>query len=112
MFSLRFGSSHVSIFNCIYKIIEHKVKINVLCPALRLRYNNAIANAVAELGSADQIRRVFVGCQRLSVPGVDQPHPGARKVCGVACHQCQVVLQRCGSQQTVHRRQGSARAGQ
>ena len=112
MFSLRFVSSHVSIFICIYKIIEHKVKINVLCPGLRHRYNNAIANAVADLGSADQIRRVFVGCQRLPVPGVYQPHPGARKVCSVACHQRQVVLQRCGSQQAVHRWQGAARAGQ
>ena len=64
MFSLRFGSSHVSIFNCIYKIIEHKVKINVLCPALRHRYNIAIADVVADLGRADQIRRVFVGFQK------------------------------------------------
>ena len=69
MFSLRFGSFHVSILNCIYEIIEHKVKINVLCPALRLRYNNAIANAVAELGSADQIRRVFVGFQKYLYEG-------------------------------------------
>ena len=29
MFNLRFGSSHVSIFNCIYKIVERKVKFNV-----------------------------------------------------------------------------------
>ena len=29
MFSLRFGSSHVSTFNCIYKISERKVKFNV-----------------------------------------------------------------------------------
>ncbi len=112
MFSLRFISYHVSILNCIYEIIERKVKINVLCPALRLRYNNAIADAVADLGSADQIRRVFVGCQRLPVAGVDQAYPGAHKVCGVACHQRQVVLQRCGSQQAVHRWQGAARADQ
>ena len=72
-------------------------------PLLRLRYNNAIADAAADLGSADV-------SQRLSVPGVDQPHPGARKVCSVACHQRQVVLQRCGSQQAVHRWQGAARA--
>ncbi len=32
-----------------------------LTPLLRLRYNNAIADAVADLGSADQIRRVFWG---------------------------------------------------
>ena len=29
MFNLRFGSSHVSILNCIYKIIRRKVKFNV-----------------------------------------------------------------------------------
>jgi len=29
MFSLRFGSSHVSRLNCIYKILERKVKFNV-----------------------------------------------------------------------------------
>jgi type I restriction enzyme, R subunit len=35
-----------------------------LTPLLRLRYNNAIADAVADLGSADQIRKVFVGFQK------------------------------------------------
>ena len=35
-----------------------------LTPLLRLRYNNALADAVADLGSADQIRRVFVGFQK------------------------------------------------
>ena len=35
-----------------------------LPPLLRLRYNNAIADAVTDLGSADQIRKVFVGFQR------------------------------------------------
>ena len=40
------------------------MKINVLCPALRHRYNIAIADVVADLGSADQIRRVFVGFQK------------------------------------------------
>ena len=35
-----------------------------LTPLLRLRYNNAIADAVTDLGSADQIRKVFVGFQR------------------------------------------------
>ena len=34
-----------------------------LTPLLRLRYQNAIADAVADLGSADQIRKVFVGFQ-------------------------------------------------
>jgi len=35
-----------------------------LTPLIRLRYNNAIADAVDDLGSADQIRQVFVGFQR------------------------------------------------
>ena len=35
-----------------------------LAPLLRLRYHNAIADALADLGSADQIRKVFVGFQR------------------------------------------------
>jgi type I restriction enzyme R subunit len=35
-----------------------------LTPLLRLRYNNAIADALADLGSADQIRNVFVGFQK------------------------------------------------
>lgn len=35
-----------------------------LTPLLKLRYNNAIADAMADLGDAKQIRRVFVGFQR------------------------------------------------
>ena len=35
-----------------------------LSPLLRLRYNNAIADAIKDLGSPDQIRQVFVGFQR------------------------------------------------
>jgi type I restriction enzyme R subunit len=35
-----------------------------LTPLLRLRYKNAISDAVADLGSADQIRNVFVGFQK------------------------------------------------
>lgn len=31
---------------------------------LKLKYNNAIADALAELGQPDQVRRVFVGFQR------------------------------------------------
>jgi hypothetical protein len=30
MFSLRYGSPHVTMLNCIYKIMERKVKFNVL----------------------------------------------------------------------------------
>ena len=35
-----------------------------LTPLLRLKYNNAISDAVADLGSPEQIRGVFVGFQR------------------------------------------------
>ncbi|MEP6966201.1 MAG: type I restriction-modification enzyme R subunit C-terminal domain-containing protein [Polaromonas sp.] len=35
-----------------------------LSPLLKLRYNNAIADAVKDLGSPEQIRQVFVGFQR------------------------------------------------
>ena len=35
-----------------------------LSPLLKLKYNNAIADALAELGKPDQVRRVFVGFQR------------------------------------------------
>jgi len=31
---------------------------------LKLKYNNAISDAFAELGQPDQVRRVFVGFQR------------------------------------------------
>jgi type I restriction enzyme R subunit len=40
-----------------------------LTPLLRLRYKNAISDAVADLGSADQIRKVFVGFQRFLYDG-------------------------------------------
>ena len=52
-------------------VLAHYVKEGVeeldaekLTPLLRLRCNNAIADAVDDLGSADQIRKVFVGFQR------------------------------------------------
>lgn len=35
-----------------------------LSPLLKLRYNNAIADAVKDLGSPEQIREVFVGFQQ------------------------------------------------
>jgi type I restriction enzyme R subunit len=41
-----------------------ELDVEKLTPLLRLRYNNAIADAVADLGSADQIRKVFVGFQK------------------------------------------------
>jgi type I restriction enzyme R subunit len=52
-------------------VIAHYVKEGVealeaekLTPLLRIRYNNAIADALDDLGSADRIRKVFVGFQR------------------------------------------------
>ena len=35
-----------------------------LSPLLKLRYNNAIADALKDLGNPEQIRQVFVGFQR------------------------------------------------
>jgi type I restriction enzyme R subunit len=35
-----------------------------LSPLLKLKYNNAIADAFAELGRPDQVRGVFVGFQK------------------------------------------------
>lgn len=35
-----------------------------LSPLLKLKYNNAIADAFVELGKPEQVRRVFVGFQR------------------------------------------------
>lgn len=40
-----------------------------LSPLLKLRYNNAIADAVQDLGSPEQIRGVFVGFQRYLYQG-------------------------------------------
>jgi len=46
-----------------------------LSPLLKLKYRNAIADAFAELGKPDQVRRVFVGFQRhLYPPGNSYPH--------------------------------------
>ena len=35
-----------------------------LTPLLRLRYNNAISDALADLGNADEINRTFTGFQQ------------------------------------------------
>lgn len=40
-----------------------------LTPLLRLRYNNALADAATDLGPPDQIRSTFVGFQRLLYEG-------------------------------------------
>lgn len=37
---------------------------NKLTPLLRLRYNNAIADATAELGKPEHIRELFAGFQK------------------------------------------------
>lgn len=42
----------------------HELDSEKLSPLLKLRYNNAIADAVADLGDVAQIREVFVGFQR------------------------------------------------
>jgi type I restriction enzyme R subunit len=40
-----------------------------LSPLLKLRYRNAITNALSELGRTTQIRQVFVGFQRYLYQG-------------------------------------------
>lgn len=35
-----------------------------LAPLLRLKYNNALADAIADLGPADEIRETFAGFQK------------------------------------------------
>ncbi len=40
-----------------------------LSPLLKLRYRNAMADALSDLGSAAQIRQVFVGFQRYLYQG-------------------------------------------
>ena len=66
-------------------VLAHYVKEGVeeldaekLTPLLRLRYNNAIADAVDDLGSADQIRKVFVGFQRYLYQPNGIPHDSHR----------------------------------
>lgn len=44
-----------------------------LTPLLRLRYKNAIVDAVADLGSPEQIRKTFVGFQRYLYEGGSWP---------------------------------------
>ena len=47
-----------------------------LTPLLRLRYNNALADAATDLGPPDQIRSTFVGFQRLLYEGGRSPSHG------------------------------------
>jgi type I restriction enzyme R subunit len=39
-----------------------------LSPLLRLKYHNAIADAIADLGQPDDINKVFVGFQQYLYP--------------------------------------------
>jgi hypothetical protein len=59
-----------------------------LTPLLRLKYNNAISDAVVDLGGTTQIRKMFAGfyCARLqswTMPGSDRLFS---KMCHQACH--------------------------
>lgn len=52
-------------------VLSHYVRIGVeeldrekLCPLLLLKYHNAIADAVADLGRPEEIRSVFAGFQK------------------------------------------------
>jgi type I restriction enzyme R subunit len=52
-------------------VLSHYVRVGVeeldqdkLTPLLRLKYHNAIADAVADLGRPEEIRQVFAGFQR------------------------------------------------
>jgi type I restriction enzyme R subunit len=40
-----------------------------LSPMLKLKYNNALADAVSDLGNVDQIREVFLGFQKYLYDG-------------------------------------------
>jgi type I restriction enzyme R subunit len=52
-------------------VLSHYVSVGVeeldqekLTPLLKLKYHNSIADAVADLGKADEIRKLFAGFQR------------------------------------------------
>ena len=52
-------------------VLSHYVQVGVekldqekLTPLLRLKYNNSIADAVADLGKPDEIGQVFAGFQK------------------------------------------------
>lgn len=42
-----------------------------LSPLLRLKYHNAIADAITDLGTPEQIRSVFIGFQKYLYQQVD-----------------------------------------
>jgi len=56
-------------------VLNHYVQVGVtelatdkLTPLLRLKYNNAIADAIAELGQPEEIKQVFAGFQQYLYP--------------------------------------------
>ena len=50
--------------------------VEKLTPLLRLKYHDAIADAVADLGPAEEIRSLFTGFQRFLYedPAGEAPH--------------------------------------
>jgi type I restriction enzyme R subunit len=55
----------------LYFVLSHYVRVGVeeldqdeLTPLLRLRYHDSIADALADLGKAEEIGRVFTGFQK------------------------------------------------
>lgn len=46
------------------KVGVHELDQEKLSPLLKLKYNNALADAMADLGQPEQIRSVFVGFQK------------------------------------------------
>jgi hypothetical protein len=47
-----------------YPFLEFVLSHENLTPLLRLKYQNSIADAVADLGRADEIAKVFAGFQK------------------------------------------------
>jgi type I restriction enzyme, R subunit len=52
-------------------VLSHYVKVGIeeleqekLTPLLRLKYNNSIADAIADLGRPEEIGKVFAGFQQ------------------------------------------------
>ena len=53
------------------QVLSHYIRVSVeeldqdkLTPLLRLKYHNSISDAVADLGKAEEIGRVFAGLQK------------------------------------------------
>ena len=46
------------------KVGVHELDKEKLSPLLKLKYNNAIADAVADLGKPDEIGKIFAGFQK------------------------------------------------